>query len=137
MINIKVDTSRVTRNLDGWINDLEKMVANGVANAALAIEAEAKRNVPSNTGNLRRSIQTKTEGMSAVVSSNLEYAPYLENGTGIYSPDGRKDVPWTYYDLATGNFYKTSGVPAAHYLQNAVNVVAPMLGEYIKQELMK
>lgn len=139
MINVKVNASQVAQNLGEWTKNFEQMVSKGVANAAFAIEAQAKRNVPTHTGELRRSIQTQTEGTAAVVSSNLEYAPYVECGTGIYADggNGRQEVPWTFYDLASGEFIKTSGIPAAHYLQDAVDAIAPRLGDYIKEALEK
>ena len=52
---------------------------------ALAVEAEAKRLAPVDTGNLRRSIigevVTTKAGHTAVVGSNVRYAIYQELGT--------------------------------------------------------
>lgn len=136
MISVSVNTQAIA-NLQQWAKELEKRVGEGVQNAALAIEATAKRNCPVSSGTLRRSIQTQTEGLSAVVSSNLQYAPYVEHGTGIYADggNGRQDVPWTYYDEASGNFYKTMGIQGTHFFQQAVDAITPNLGQYIQEAI--
>lgn len=77
------------------------------------------------TGNLRNSIthavQEDGEGnIVAVVGSAVEYAPYVELGTGIYAEDrkGRK-TPWRYQD-SDGNWHTTSGMPPRPFLRPAV-----------------
>ena len=62
-------------------------VANGVNKAASVVNAGAKRNCPVDTGLLRESIhaqpaQTKGSDVSATVGTSVEYAPYVEFGTG-------------------------------------------------------
>lgn len=54
-----------------------------VEKAAFELEARAKIEVPVDTGNLRNSIRTTFEngGMTGVVSTNVEYAAYVEYGT--------------------------------------------------------
>lgn len=64
-----------------------RKIANGVNKAAAVVEAGAKRNCPVDTGYLRASIHTdpaKIEGqsVSATVGTSVEYAPYVEFGTG-------------------------------------------------------
>jgi len=50
--------------------------------AALQVEAEAKRICPVDTGRLRNSIATaKDKKTTAIVGTNVEYAPYVEFGT--------------------------------------------------------
>ena len=65
--------------------------------ACLLVESEAKNKVPVDTGALRRSINTKIYDTYGVVGTNLEYAPYVEFGTGLFASngDGRK-TPWSY-----------------------------------------
>jgi phage gpG-like protein len=50
--------------------------------AGLAVEAGAKRYAPVDTGNLRRSITTKTAGRVTVVGTNVQYARVVEFGRG-------------------------------------------------------
>ena len=53
-----------------------------VRKTAADVEARAKSIVPVDTGNLKNSIQTEMESdLTAVVGTNVEYAPYVEYGT--------------------------------------------------------
>lgn len=72
------------------------------------------------TGALRNSITHTVDGQTAVVGSNLEYAPYVELGTGKeYSPPpeymeahgerGKGRDQWFYKDKITGEWHV--GVP--------------------------
>lgn len=64
--------------------------------AALFIENEAKLRCPvGDTGLLRASITHDVEGNEAVIGTNMEYAPYVEYGTGLFAEagNGRQDVP--------------------------------------------
>lgn len=60
---------------------LDEQLAQVITKGCLAIEADAKRQCPVDTGNLRRSITTKVKGTSGEVGTNVEYAPYVEYGT--------------------------------------------------------
>lgn len=58
----------------------------GVKKAGMLVQGDAKRLVPVDTGRLRNSIMVEVEetaaGAIAEVGSNVEYAPYVEYGTG-------------------------------------------------------
>lgn len=94
----------------------------------LFIEAESKKLCPAaDTGNLRASIThdvVEEEGkIVGYVGSNLDYAPYVHQGTGIYALEGkgRKEVPWTYYDERTGEYKKTKGMEPRPFIQDAID----------------
>jgi len=72
------------------------------------------------TGNLRNSISYRvdSEGPTAYIGTNVEYAAYVELGTGKYYPGGRP-TPWVYQD-ANGDWHMTSGQRAQPYLKPAV-----------------
>lgn len=105
-------------------------------NAVLAVQAEAQNNCPTDTGELRRSIQAEVtnEGgsISGKVGTSLDYAIYIHEGTGIYSRTGagRKDVPWTYYSDSLGHFVKTSGVKSTPFMEDALTTMAPQIVDY-------
>ena len=86
--------------LIGKLNKLENIdYTEPLTKAAFLVENEAKKKCPVGTGELRNSITSEVEGNQAVVGSNLEYAPYVEFGTGIFSSLGNgRQTPWTYYD---------------------------------------
>lgn len=75
---------------------------------------------PNSTGMLRNSIThlVDTQEPAVYVGSDSRYAPYVELGTGIYYPGGRKD-PWSYQD-AQGNWHKTVGNKPQPYIAPAL-----------------
>lgn len=114
--------------------------------ACLIVEADAKKRCPvGKTGLLRNSISHRVEHewqeYAGVVGTNVEYAPYVEFGTGIYAVDGDgRQTPWV-YRTADGEFYFTRGQKPQPYLEPALDenieeVKAEIL-ETIKGELFK
>ena len=97
-------------------------VDSALEKACLIVENSAKEKVPVNTGNLRSSITHTVENNVGTVGTNVEYAPYIEFGTGLFSSqgDGRQDVPWRYQD-AEGNWHTTSGQNPQPFLEPALN----------------
>ena len=78
--------------------DVDK-VNKALGKACMLVEAEAKKKAPKGNGELRRSITSKVEDLTGVIYTPLEYAPYVEFGTGIFAENGgRQDVPWHYQD---------------------------------------
>lgn len=119
------DYKVVLNNLNQFIdNGLAEYLEEGLTKACLIVEGEAKKKAPARDGQLRQSIthSVDSESSTGYVGSNLEYAPYVEIGTGIYSSEGtgRQDVPWTYKDLKSGKFYTTYGQRPQPFLQPAV-----------------
>ena len=116
---------------DEIIEMLEEMVdaskLNGaVDKACLLVEGEARRKAPRRTGNLRRSIESKVENngdeIIGTIFTPLEYAPYVEYGTGLFAESGgRKDVPWAYRDEKTGQLIWTSGQHPHPFMRPALN----------------
>jgi HK97 gp10 family phage protein len=89
--------------------------------ACAVIERAAKQKAPKDTGALRRSITSEVNGLEGVVFTNLEYAPYVEYGTGLFAENGgRADVPWNYQD-DEGNWHSTSGQHPQPFMRPALN----------------
>ena len=92
--------------------------------ACIGVEGAAKRKCPARTGHLRNSITHRVEDaeMLGHVFSDVEYAPYVEVGTGIYSSQGGgRQTPWVYVDPATGEKVFTRGSHPHPYLKPAVD----------------
>lgn len=70
----------------GLGGDVKESARKGLERGAKKIQKNAKLLAPVKTGHLRNSIKTKSEvtpdGAEAQVYTNLEYAPYVEFGTG-------------------------------------------------------
>ncbi len=89
--------------------------------ACAVVERQAKQNAPKGNGELRRSITSRVENLEGVIYTPLEYAPYVEFGTGLFAENGgRQDVPWCYKDDA-GEWHTTSGMKPQPYLRPALN----------------
>lgn len=83
-VNIKIDGLAKTRVLLQAVAEAEKEAARElVKKAAGDVQGAAMRIVPVKTGNLKRSIMVDIApgGMSAKVTANADYAPYVEYGT--------------------------------------------------------
>jgi HK97 gp10 family phage protein len=91
--------------------------------ACALVERVAKENCPAETGELRNSITYEIGDKEGRVGTNLEYAPYVHQGTGIYAAngDGRKDVPWVYFDERKQQWFSTSGQKPQPFLQDALD----------------
>lgn len=93
-------SNEVSQNLSEFIkSDLSKYLTDAMAEACSIIQGAARSKAPSDTGNLRRSIdfEVSDDGTEGCVFSNAEYAPYVEIGTGIYSSKGSgRKTPWRY-----------------------------------------
>ena len=75
-----------------------KAVMQGIQKGALRVEATAKQNCAVDTGLLRASITHKLKlgSLSAIIGTNVKYAPYVEFGT---SKQGAQ--PYLYKALAS------------------------------------
>ena len=63
----------------------EAALKKSLETAASLVERSAKQKAPKDTGALRRSIRSKVEGLEGIIYTPLEYAPYIEYGTGLFA----------------------------------------------------
>lgn len=116
-------------------------ISKDMGKACALVEAAAKRKAPKDTGDLRRSITSKVEAsddeVKGIVYTPLEYAPYVEFGTGLFAESGgRKDVPWFYVD-DEGNWHITSGMRPQPYMRPALNENREQIIRILKEALMQ
>lgn len=91
-----------------------------IGKACAVVEAEAKKKAPKDSGALRRSISSRVEDGRGIVYTPLEYAPYVEYGTGLFAESGgRSNVPWVYVD-DEGKGHTTSGQKPQPYMRPAL-----------------
>lgn len=80
------DINELIKELDRKGLDIKKAIKNGVTRTTYNCQAMAKRNAPVDTGNLRTSIHAKVKengnNVTGTVEPTVEYAPYVEFGTG-------------------------------------------------------
>ena len=117
------------------IGDDEKVKEN-LQKACLIVETAAKKKAPKGVGDLRRSIESKVEYLEGTVFTPLEYAPYVEYGTGLFAESGgRKDVPWSYQD-EKGEWHSTSGMKPHPYMRPALNENREKILETLKEGIL-
>lgn len=130
--------------LQGLENILERMeelagqdVMAKMGKACAIVERAAKQKAPKDTGALRRSITSKIEtvdgNITGVVFTPLEYAPYVEFGTGLFAEEGgRIDVPWNYQD-DSGVWHSTSGQRPHPFLRPALKANKDLIIRLFKE----
>ena len=116
----------------------EQRIKAALGKACALVERTAKQKAPKGDGALRNSIASRIEGTEGIVYTALEYAPYVEYGTGLFAEDGgRQDVPWVYRD-DKGEYHTTSGRNPMPYMRPALNEnrenITRILGEGLKND---
>lgn len=130
------------KGLEEFIDRLEELedttnVEAALGTACALVEAAAKQKAPKGTGELRRSITSKVENLEGVVYTPLEYAPYVEYGTGLFAENGgRTDVPWCYQD-DKGEWHSTSGMKPQPYMRPALDENREQILRLLKEGLLK
>ena len=136
MANIEFEGLEETAELLESLLD-EAKVKKALGKCCALVERAAKQKAPKGDGDLRRSITSKVEGLEGVVFTALEYAPYVEYGTGLFAENGngRKDVPWVYCD-DKGNWHTTSGRQPSPYMRPALNENRENIKRILKEALL-
>ena len=120
-MGVSVDGSEVIIQLDNISsNILPDAIRKALEQSCLIVEGDAKTKCPVDSGQLRQSINHKVEDNAGWVSTNVEYAPYVEIGTGIYSSEGGgRQTSWVYQD-AKGEWHRTSGSKPQPFMKPAL-----------------
>ena len=130
--------------LDKLIDKIEDIgdvqaIASAMQDACNLVEGTAKDKAPKDTGALRRSITSKIEvtgsEIDGIVFTPLEYAPYVEYGTGLFAENGNgRQTPWVYRD-DKGDYHYTHGQHPQPFLRPALNENKDEIIQIIKEAL--
>lgn len=130
--------------LDGIIKKIDKIddvqpLTYAMYDACDLVESSAKDKAPKDTGELRRRIQSKVEvtgnEIDGIVFTPLEYAPYVEYGTGLFASNGNgRKTPWGYRD-DKGNYHYTHGQHPHPYMRPALEENKDKIKQIIKEAL--
>lgn len=135
-MTIVVDSRRVDEVLERLEN--KALLKQQVGKSCALVEKSAKEKAPKDTGALRRSITSDvSENGNDIIGeiyTPLEYAPYVEYGTGLFAENGngRSDVPWSYKD-DEGNWHTTSGQHPHPYMRPALEENKEKILRYVKE----
>lgn len=78
--SIDIDVSKMLSG-EEVTEELAKRIESAMKEAAVLVQDDAKRECPVDTGTLRSSINYTVDGMTASIGTNVEYAPYVHEGT--------------------------------------------------------
>lgn len=129
----------ITDNGEIILDSISHALLRGLEKCGLVAESYAKKLCPVDTGNLRNSITHQVEledgGGSAYIGTDVEYAPYVELGTGIHAEGGGgRPTPWVYQD-EKGNWHRTSGHEPQPFLKPAAADHASQYRQILEDEL--
>ena len=130
--------------LDGLVERLESLLdaeslKKAMGQACAVVERSAKQKAPKGVGELRRSITSEVrlngDVVEGVIFTPLEYAPYVEYGTGLFAEEGgRQDVPWCYQD-DEGEWHTTSGQRPQPFMRPALNENREVIKKILKEAI--
>ena len=130
--------------LDKLIDKIEDIgdvqaIASAMQDACTLVEGAAKDKAPKDPGALSRSITSKIEvtgsEIDGIVFTPLEYAPYVEYGTGLYAENGNgRQTPWVYRD-DKGDYHYTHGQHPQPFLRPALEENKDEIIQIIKEAL--
>jgi HK97 gp10 family phage protein len=127
----------IVERIEG-IADAKALVA-AMQKCCALVEGEAKKKAPKDTGALRNSIASRVENteneLRGVIYTPLEYAPYVEYGTGLFAENGGRKTPWIYEDEETGEKIFTRGQHPQPFLRPALNENREKIIELLKRSV--
>lgn len=131
------------KNVDSVIEALtnlvdEESIQNALGTCCALVERSAKQKAQAfkGTGRLSRSITSEVRGHTGIIYTPLEYAPYVEYGTGLFAEEGgRTDVPWHYKD-DEGEWHSTSGMKPQPFMRPALDENREQILRILKGGLM-
>lgn len=121
---VTIGSRQLTRAVREYNDDVLEEVKRIIVGTAQIIQSTAKALAPVDDGSLRDSIEMDVlqGGLTAKVSVGVEYAIYVEFGTGIYAVEGNgRSTPWTYYSDKLGRFVTTKGMRAQPFWEPAID----------------
>lgn len=133
--------------LDNILSRLEEIsnpegIYQALGKACALVERTAKQKAPKGTsGDLRKFISSKVdkENLQGIVFNPLEYAPYVEYGTGLFAEngDGRTwDLPWHYQD-EKGEWHSSKGQNPHPFMRPALEENREQIIKIIKEGITK
>ena len=107
----------VKKQLDQAEEDTLFMIGELVAKQAKKLAPVGKIDGGTLRQKIKSRVGTHKGRRQVIIGTNVEYALYVEKGTGIHAEGGKgRKTPWQYYDPRTGRWYKTRGMKPQPFL---------------------
>lgn len=119
-------TFKITDNSGAIKKATQQQILKALEMCGMLAEGYAALKCPVDTGRLRSSIthEVDADANMMIVGTNIDYAPYVEMGTGEYYEGGRR-TPWV-YQREDGAWVTTTGNRAQPFIK-------PSIAEHIKE----
>ena len=130
-MKITVDLEALSRELEDMKTNIQEGVKAGLMQVAKDMEYMEKEFIAQTTGqgeyvptgNLKRSVtimpmEFSPNGTSITVTPYINYAIYVELGTGIYASNGGGRQDGWVYPIGGGQFRFTKGIPPHFFVQS-------------------
>jgi len=115
VVDLKLHTSEFEASL-------KTAIQNGLTKVGMQAMRYARDKCPTVTSRLKRSINYEVKDDTVTIGTDVEYASYIEFGTGIYNENGKTSGYWVWVDDGGGG---SGGVHAKrHSLEEAKKIVA-------------
>lgn len=121
------DNIKFKKSIENATVEIINRTTKRMEKACLLVEAEAKLNCPVDEGILRASINSEVrvneKAIVGYIGSNIDYAPYVHEGTGIYARNGKgRKTPWVWigYSKKWRGRHYTRGQKPKPFLTNAL-----------------
>ena len=99
-INIP-DIDAIIAKFESAPEDTAIAIQDALKTSAISAQSIARAEAPVKTGLMRNSIGYKVEGLRAVIAPTVDYALYVNEGTGIYGKNNAPITPSTASVFAT------------------------------------
>jgi hypothetical protein len=135
------------KDLEGLPAQSDQVVSKALAYTALALHGEAVAEAPVDTGRLRGSINppVKLEELSYGIIIDMIYWMYLQFGTGLHGPEGRKydiypiNVKALHFYMGTHEVFcrhvSHPGMEANPFITRAIDNTEPRIPDYVAMAL--
>lgn len=122
-------------NSDEVLRALENAVKRGLMAIGETAVGYAQDKCPVDTGHLRGSIAYAVDGDDCYIGTNVEYAPYIEFGTGIHAEHGGRQTPWAFEDK-NGDWHMTRGSKPHPFLRPSASDHAEEYRDILQDSLI-
>lgn len=145
---MKLDMSSIKKKIKTTEEQIKKGVEQGLQVCASEIKQMEQRQIENTTGNgqyvptgqLKRSvtimpIEWSPYSASITIMPMASYAQYVNEGTGIYHPQGRQGG-WV-YPIGDNQFRFTYGIPPHYFVQDTYEFYKDKAPAIIKEQIYK
>jgi hypothetical protein len=146
--SMEVDLKQLEKELNKTIDEMHEGIERGLKVCASEIKQMEQKQVENTTGGgsyvptgqLKRSvtimpIEWSPYGASITIVPTASYAQYVEQGTGIFNPQGRQGG-WV-YPIGDGTYRFTMGMPPHHFVSDTHDFYKDKAYTIVKNEVLK